>query len=115
MYERNEERNKAHQRKWYKKHPEKALAYQRDFQRQRKVKLLTYYGGGKCACVVCGESRVACLSIDHIRAIGAKRQLNLYCWLVKNGYPDGYQTLCMNCQWVKRALNNESTGRPRIH
>jgi hypothetical protein len=30
-----------------------------------------------------------------------------YRHLKKIGYPNGYQTLCMNCQWVKRAQNKE--------
>ena len=79
-----------------------------------KIEVLTYYGGGKCGCVKCGEARLACLSIDHINGKTAlvyedkmpsgktRHGRDLYCWLKSNGYPSGYQTLCMNCQWVKR-------------
>lgn len=101
----------SYMEQWRKAHTN----YYREFQQGVKVKVLTYYGNGKCACVQCGESRMACLSIDHIIAIGkAKRNQNggtgtrLYRWLITHGYPSGYQTLCMNCQWVKRALNNET-------
>jgi len=83
-----------------------------------KIKVLSYYGGGRCACVKCGESRLACLSIDHLNGrlvVGhPNRRLSgrqLYRWLEINDMPDGYQTLCMNCQWVKRYENGETGGR----
>lgn len=82
-----------------------------------KAEVLTYYGGGRCACVKCGESRLACLSIDHIDG-GGKEHLrrvgSVYSWLKRNNYPKGFQTLCMNCQWIKRCMNNarEGSGRP---
>ncbi len=80
-----------------------------------KTDVLTRYGGGKCACVKCGFSDIRALSIDHINNDGAKARatikpnrsrafsgLEFYVWLRKNDYPKGLQTLCMNCQWVKR-------------
>jgi len=64
------------------------------------------------ACVRCGESRLACLSIDHANGGGVahKKEINknFYLWLIQNDFPDGYQTLCMNCQWVKKTENNEN-------
>ncbi|KKN15177.1 hypothetical protein LCGC14_0988660 [marine sediment metagenome] len=98
-------------------HPEKAFEqfiYQRDRRRVLKKELLTHYGNGKCACVRCGESRLACLSIDHIEGRGSHLRKGalrgsgaFYNWLKKQGYPKGYQTLCMNCQFIKRFENNE--------
>lgn len=85
-----------------------------------KISVLTYYGNGKCACVRCGESRTACLSIDHIDGNGAEERRNdlkgksLYSYLHKRGFPLGYQTLCMNCQWVKRFENNEQKKIKKI-
>ena len=80
-----------------------------------KTEVMTYYGGGKPACSVCGEGRLACLTIDHINGNGAAHRKEIggcsgiwfYKWLQKNDYPDGYQTLCMNCQYVKRDLYQE--------
>ncbi|KKM25987.1 hypothetical protein LCGC14_1589440 [marine sediment metagenome] len=75
-----------------------------------KVEVLTYYGKRNCACVTCGESRLACLSIDHINGNGCKERkrfgsnrygYKFYLYLKKNNYPKGYQTLCMNCQFMK--------------
>lgn len=69
------------------------------------------YGGYICAC--CGETEKSFLSIDHIYNDGAKhkRENNLktgeqmYRWLKRNNFPDGFQILCMNCQWGKRNNN----------
>ena len=77
-----------------------------------KEEVLTYYGNGKCACVKCGHTTLASLSIDHINGKGSREKRekgigNYYAWLKKEGYPSGYQTLCMNCQFVKREENHE--------
>jgi hypothetical protein len=90
----------------------------RDQRNQIKLEVLTHYGNGRCQCVMCGESRPACLSIDHINGNGyklrksgiEKKGRSLYPSLKKQGYPKGYQTLCMNCQFYKRELNQECQG-----
>ena len=125
-YEKNKERIKQYRldhkaelkessKKWYQAHwaEQKVAAKKRRLAIKHKV--LTHYGNAKCACVKCGESRLACLSIDHIngrkdehlRGLGWQGG-KIYRWLIKQGYPEGYQTLCMNCQWIKRAENNET-------
>lgn len=85
-----------------------------------KLEVLTHYGGGLCKCMMCGESRLACLSIDHIAENGGELRKagidknggrDLYVSLKKRNYPKGYQTLCMNCQWVKRVLHNNSGSK----
>ena len=83
-----------------------------------KERVLTYYGGNKLACVKCGFSDVRALSLDHMRAkspeqvILHKASESLYRYLEGNGFPGGYQTLCMNCQFIKRAENNECRRSP---
>ncbi len=78
----------------------------RDRRRDEQLKksIFTIYGHGKCACVHCGEKRLDCLSIDHVNNDGAKDKLSgdrLYRYLRDNNYPLGFQTLCMNCQFLK--------------
>jgi len=75
----------------------------------RKVVVLTHYGNGKCACVRCGVDDVRVLCIDHINDDGKEHRAkiggggrHIYKWLVENNYPEGFQTLCMNCNWLKR-------------
>ena len=87
-------------------------------QRQLELKgqCLKHYGNDKIACVLCGFDDMRALSIDHIQGNGAehRRLINnrrgapFYRWLKNNGYPDGYQTLCMNCQYIKRYTNGEN-------
>lgn len=61
------------------------------------------YGGACCAC--CGESQIQFLSLDHINGNGNKHRKEtgnagghrFYRVLKKQGFPPGYQVLCMNC------------------
>jgi hypothetical protein len=66
--------------------------------------------GWKCVC--CGETIRAFLSIDHINNDGyldknpngdKKSGKELYLLVIKQNFPDKYQTLCMNCNWGKKA------------
>ena len=114
-------RLQEYRRRWKAKYPEKYRAQRikwREYCNKLKELVLTHYGGNRCACVMCGEARSACLSIDHIdgggRAHGRETKCTgnpFYLWLRRHGLPKGYQTLCMNCQWVKRVMNGECAKR----
>ena len=56
-------------------------------------------------CICCGESEFRFLTIDHINNDGATHRKaiggNLYSWLIKNQFPDGFQVLCFNCNHGK--------------
>lgn len=74
---------------------------------------LIYYGGWPPKCACCGESEIKFLSIDHKNGGGNQHKKvthgtigGLAGWLVKNGFPKGYQVLCMNCNWGKSINNN---------
>lgn len=94
--------------RWRRAHPEKeklARGKARQVHNKRKVRVLTRYGNGKLACVKCGFDDIRALSIDHINKDEGKRvraSCGFYRWLENNNYPKGYQTLCMNCQFIKR-------------
>ena len=95
----------THKYKW--EHLESRIKLKALYQEQ-KLLVLTHYGNGKPACIQCGFSDLRALSIDHI--IPNRRQprpSNMYQWLIRNNFPEGLQTLCMNCQWIKRSANNE--------
>ncbi len=77
-----------------------------------KYEALFHYSNGELKCACCGESHFDFLTIDHINGGGYKHKKenklagnNFYVWLRNNCYPEGYQVLCMNCNWSKR-LNN---------
>lgn len=72
------------------------------------MEILEHYGM-KCAC--CGEDTMVFLAIDHIYGGGTKQRKDsqmsstgFYLWLKQNNFPDGFQTLCHNCNWAKHIL-----------
>jgi len=82
-------------------------------QRMKKI-VLTHYGAdlNKPMCTKCGFDNVKALSIDHIGGGGNQHRKkiktwSIYRWLINQGFPSGYQTLCMNCQWIKKLENKE--------
>ena len=80
-----------------------------------KQEVLTYYGNDTCACLLCGFGDIRALSIDHINGMGSQHRktggvgggYQFYFWLKSQGFPEGYQTLCMNCQFIKREIYKE--------
>ncbi len=83
----------------------------RDVKKRIKDAVFGAYGGYVCAC--CGETEARFMSIDHVNNDGAKwRKETLgsrlatgwqtYRWLFNNSFPEGYQVLCMNCNFGKR-------------
>lgn len=68
------------------------------------------FGHYGVSCKCCGETNQKFLSIDHINNDGAKQRktfglcsgVQFYCWIVKQGFPNDLQVLCMNCNCGKR-------------
>jgi len=107
-------------RQWCRENPDKVrqykIKYHGKYHQAYRIKLkttaLTYYGNGKMSCVLCGEEDIRCLSLDHInggghqhrKSLGSKGRggFHFYLWLIKHGLPEGYRTLCMNCQFKER-------------
>lgn len=122
--EENQERNRKHCLKYYYNHWEERLRYSkthrehirqinRELTKRLKVEVLAHYGGGVLACVKCGKAQLPCLSLDHINGNGNRHRRELgasgvYRWAKKNHYPGGYQTLCMNCQFIKKDKRREN-------
>lgn len=87
-------------------------SYSKDYSKNsyaaKRQQVFDYYGN-ECKC--CGENHAVFLSIDHINGGGTQHRKTIspsgggtafYLWLVREGFPKGFQTLCMNCQWGKR-------------
>ena len=71
-------------------------------ERNRRDRLMVFkHYGLSCAC--CSENTYEFLSIDHINGGGRKHYLSIkmpmYRWLIKNKFPDGFRTLCYNCNF----------------
>jgi hypothetical protein len=62
--------------------------------------------GGRCVC--CANDFLPHLTIDHIAGGGSAErktpggsQRSLYRRLRREGFPEGFQVLCWNCNWTK--------------
>lgn len=80
--------------------------WKQEYKRKTKDTIFSHYGKS-CAC--CGESGYGFLSIDHINGGGNKHRneikrrsgTSFYRWLIVNDFPEGFQTLCYNCNLAK--------------
>ena len=88
--------------------------------RENRQKVLDHYGR-RCTC--CGEENQYFLTLDHINGDGAahrkeikRRGAQVYSWVIKNNFPDGFQILCWNCNCGKSTYGScphtWKTGHP---
>jgi len=82
---------------------------------RNKVIVLTHYGNGRLACVLCGYSNLDALQLDHVNDDGyleraardgrhrLKAGVHFYALLLRRRLPPGFQTLCANCNALKQA------------
>lgn len=122
--EENKERHLAYKRNYYSKHKNKYNKWSREYRKnnpekvrkwaiisnqRRRLKVLIHYGGNPPKCAWCGMEDIRVLTIDHIHGGGHQHRKQIGCeiflWLIKNDYPEGYQVLCRNCNWRKRLDN----------
>lgn len=117
----NRQKNRERLRKYHflsKGNPEYMLRKarnQRDSRYRAKLEAFTHYSvKGVIVCMRCGYSDIRALTLDHMgnnglehkKTINAKhpRQVTgtlVYRDLKKKGWPEGYQILCYNCNWIK--------------
>ena len=99
------ETNRASCRAWAAAHPGASSARNRKHRAALRATVLAHYGQ-VCAC--CGSTKR--LGIDHINGDGARHRRELfegrggarfYLWLIDQGFPEGYQTLCQPCNASK--------------
>jgi hypothetical protein len=110
---REEHREEARERtrQWREANPEKTREAVSRWQQEQARTVFTHYSGtGPPSCACCGATKR--LSIDHVHGGGKEHRIALfgkedaggprfYYWLIKNGFPDGYQVLCMPCNASK--------------
>ena len=110
-------------------HPDRVRATQKKhgpvYRHTRNTRLkmlaLSHYSKDPthAACKRCGFDDIRALQIDHMYGGGRQHRIqlrqagttNFYQWLWKQDYPEGYQVLCANCNWIKRFENKENGGR----
>lgn len=91
-------------------HKQETSIYHKQHNAEIKLEILTYYSKTSFpSCVCCGINVIDTLSLDHINRGGAQHRLesgNVYSEIRRHhnkhkSYPEGYQTMCFNCNWVK--------------
>ena len=105
---------KERARAWALANPERVKETKRKSHWKLRREVLSAYCEADIVCAQCGFTDVRALQLDHIDGGGAKqvrelkgRGWTLYRWLRKNNFPQGYQVLCANCNWIKRHTNEE--------
>ena len=96
---------RSRERAYYEANKDKWRVSGRKSRLALRLDVLIAYGG-HCAC--CGENQYEFLSLDHMNNDGAAHRRTLktrcegvYRQLRQQGYPEGYQVLCMNCNFAK--------------
>lgn len=108
------EYSRIHNRKKYSKEPERFRKSQREYTKRIKEEVIGHYSP-TLTCAKCGFDDIRALSIDHIDGGGVQHRKEIkrssgkdfYQWLKSSDYPNNFQVLCMNCQFIKRYENDE--------
>jgi len=105
-------------KKWLEEHKEDRRKYGRTWRMKMKITVLSHYSlHGFPECVRCGEKDLIVLCLDHIDG-GGKKELRKYpshAWyskLIKESFPEGYQTLCFNCN-ARKEFNEDLKREPK--
>lgn len=107
----NPDRKHEMQRRYFYKNRNRIRKYIRERRAKFRKLVLMHYSEGTMQCKYCGFSDERALSVDHINGGGTQHRKTMksggnFCEvLVREGYPKGYQILCMNCQFIKRSEN----------
>lgn len=92
---------------------ERARNYRAGWRKRIRLAALVHYSGGTPRCNCCGDEHLAFLTINHIDGDGARHRREefgsktyggshmLWTWLKRNGYPDGFEVLCFNCNFAQ--------------
>jgi hypothetical protein len=73
-----------------------------EYNRTCREEVIRHYGPN---CQLCGEAQYEFLTIDHVggggrkhrKSLGFNSSIALVRWLKQQGWPEGFQTLCYNC------------------
>lgn len=113
LYQENKEEN-LRQKALYRERNREAIHSRAKVRRQEdKLLCMQFYSNSPVPyCIRCGIADIDVLTIDHINGGGAKHRREVghsfYRYLIKGGYPSGYQVLCCNCNMKKRIREDVS-------
>jgi hypothetical protein len=106
-------------KRWEEKYPEKRRKIRRKWQKKhrRMIRQAVFNHYGR-VCKLCGETDFSKLEIDHVYENGKEHRKksglgghSFYYWLVKNNFPDGFQTLCGKCNKRKSVQHRKEVSK----
>lgn len=115
-YLKNKEQIYDNTFKYQKTNPHKVKEYSLASRVKIKTDVLAHYSQGSLKCKHCNCDDLTVLTIDHIDGNGSDHRKEIfgsnksgggcrfYFWLKRNGFPEGFQVLCFNCNFRKRFL-----------
>ena len=90
---------------WMGRHRDRKNQQSRETHAKLRLEVLTYYSPRDVPeCTCCGEQTIEFLGIDHVNGGGTQHRKaihNSYRWIKKNNFPEGFQTLCHNCNHAR--------------
>lgn len=107
---RHRTENTRRAREWRQRDREKWASGESKLKQRRvseKRVVFGHYSNGSFQCACCKEGIYEFLTLDHIRGNGTRHRRTVgsgstfYRWLIKNGFPEGYRVLCMNCNFAE--------------
>jgi hypothetical protein len=110
---KNPQRRRESSHNYYHQNPERGRANAAKIRKKLRMDVIEHYSGGKPICACCGEQQIEFLTIDHIAENGSAHRAEIsngknkannaqvFRWLRDNGYPEGFQVLCFNCNCAK--------------
>ena len=109
------EYQKEYQKKYRQKNLLKILFREREHYNEIRNACISHYSKKGMVCLKCKCNDIRVLVIDHIDNSGAQlrktlKASSIYAWLVKNNFPEGFQVLCHNCNWLKERVKNLNSG-----
>lgn len=111
--------NKDYRRKYYQEHREHSLDLAWKRSQRIKLEVLTYYSlTSSPSCHFCGITDIDVLCLDHVDGGGQRHRKiiggsskTLFYQLIQQGFPEGYQVLCANCNLKKELTKHEARRR----
>ena len=99
---------KEYLKEYYIDNQEKLLSKSKFQYLNNRNEIYYWYSNGSMKCNECGKNNIEFLSIDHIDNNGADHRRDigigggrLAQYIIKNNFPEEYQVLCNNCNYLK--------------
>jgi len=110
---KNREKRRRWNREWIDNNRDRYNASKYIYRDKCKRDVLRHYSGGEIRCAKCGIKDIDVLCLDHINNNGAEHRrvagiasrgsagINTYEAIKRDGFPQGFQVLCANCNLKK--------------